>query len=111
MAEKKIKDIPETLSIELKKSITVKTGADEETYSEIVLKEPNLSQLSQFIKRTQKENAVECMRWLISDVSGIPAIVLDKIGVRDYYKAQEYLSLYLTPPEEDDPAGNAEGSQ
>jgi hypothetical protein len=105
------KEIPETLTIPLKRSITVKEGANETTHEELVLSEPNLAQLSQFIKRAQKETSVDSMKWLIAAVADIPPAALDKIGVRDYYAAQDYLTLFLTPPEADDPAGNAEGSQ
>lgn len=98
--------IPDELRIELAKSITMSGSGDETVYEEIVLKEPTLSQLSQFIKKTQKENAIDAMKFLVSIVSGVPTPVLDKVGVRDFYKAQDYMILFITPPEEDDPEGN-----
>lgn len=103
--------VPDTLTIELSQSITLGGAGDDTVYTEIVLHEPNLEQLSQFIKKAAKDGALESMKWLVSAVSGVPLPVLAKIGVRDYYKAQSYLTLFITPPDEDDPEGNEEGSQ
>lgn len=102
--------IPETLTIELAKSITLGGGGDDTVYTEIILREPTLDQLSQFIKKAQKETAIDSMRFLIGLVSGMPLPVLNKIGVRDFYKAQDYLIKFITPPEADDPEGNVAGS-
>lgn len=102
--------IPEELTIELANSITLGDGKDDNVYTEIVLREPRLEELSQFIKKAQKETAVDAMRFLIGAVSGVPMPVLNKIGVRAFYQAQDYLIKFITPPDEDDPAGNAEGS-
>lgn len=99
------KEVPDELTITLSKPIKL-TGTEETVITEISLHEPNLSQLSQFIKKTQKETAVESMKYLISIVSGLPMPVLDQIGVRDFYKAQDYMIAFITPPEEDDPQGN-----
>lgn len=102
--------VPEELTIELSKPITMSDGKDDDVYTEIVLREPRLEELSQFIKKAQKETAVDAMRFLISAVSGMPMPVLNKIGVRAFYQAQNYLFKFITPPDEDDPEGNAEGS-
>ena len=99
------KEIPDELTITLAKPIKLK-GTEDSEVSEISLHEPNLLQLSQFIKKTQKENAVDAMKYLISTVSGVPMVVLDLIGVRDFYAAQEYMIAFITPPDEDDPEGN-----
>ncbi len=107
------KEIQDQMTIELSKSVSLKGGGDETVYSEISLHEPTVSQLSQFIKQTQKanSNAIESMKFLISIVSGIPLPVIDLVGVRDFYKAQDYMIAFITPPEGDDPEGNAGGSQ
>lgn len=105
------KEIPDELNIELSKPITLGNGSESTVYAEIPLHEPTVSQLSQFIKKTQKENAVDSVKFLISIVSGVPLPVIEKIGVRDFYKAQDYMMLFITPPEGDDPEGNAAGSQ
>ncbi|MFM0243783.1 phage tail assembly protein [Paraburkholderia sediminicola] len=102
--------VPDELTIQLSKSITLR-GTEETVITEISLHEPNVSQLSQFIKKTQKENAVDAMKYLISLVSGLPMPVLDQIGVRDFYAAQDYMILFITPPDEDDPEGNAVASR
>lgn len=105
------KEVPDTLTIELSKSITLGGGGDDTVFTEIVLREPNLEQLSTFIKKASKDGALEAMKALVSSVSGVPLPVLAKIGVRDYYKAQAYLTEFISPPDEDDPEGNGEGSQ
>jgi len=102
--------VPETLTIELAKAITLGGGGDDTVYTEIMLREPSLDELSRFIKKAQKETAIDSMRYLIGLVTGVPLPVLDKIGVRDFYKAQDYLIKFITPPEADDPEGNAAGS-
>lgn len=104
------KEIPDELTIQLSKKITLK-GGEETEFTEISLHEPTVSQLSSFIKQTQKQNAVDAMKFLISIVSGVPLPVIEHFGVRDFYKAQDYMIAFITPPEEDDPEGNAVGSQ
>lgn len=104
--KKSRKIIPDELTITLSKPVTMKGGGDETVYAEISLKEPTVSQLSQFIKRTQSQTAVDSMKFLISIVSTVPLPVLEQIGVRDFYRAQEYMIAFITPPDEDDPEGN-----
>lgn len=99
------KDIPDELNIELSRPVTMAGGGDSTTYTEIALHEPTVKQLSDFIKQTQKVNAIDSMKSLISSVSGVPLPVIEQIGVRDFYKAQDYLILFITPPEDGDPAG------
>ncbi|BCF96636.1 hypothetical protein PPGU19_012050 [Paraburkholderia sp. PGU19] len=108
--KKRREPTPDTLTIELSKTITLGGGGDDTVYTEIVLHEPNLDQLSTFIKKAAKEGALEAMKWLVSSVSAVPLNVLAKVGVRDYYKAQNYLTEFISPPDEDDPEGNGEGS-
>jgi hypothetical protein len=108
--KKRREPTPDTLTIELSKSITLGGGGDDTVYTEIVLHEPNLEQLSNFIKKAGKDGALEAMKSLVSAVSGMPLPVLAKIGVRDYYKAQSYLTEFISPPDEDDPEGNGGGS-
>jgi hypothetical protein len=104
--------IPDELTIPLKKAVTM-SGKDGESsvYSELALHEPNVDQLCQFVKRTQKETAVDAMKFLISIVANVPLPVLNRIGVSDFYLAMNYMTLWVSPPAEDDPEGNAGGSQ
>lgn len=105
--KKKREPVPDTLTIPLSRSITLGDDKGDSTvYTEIELKEPNLDQLSSFIKKAAKDGGLEAMKWLISSVSAVPVNVLAKIGVRDYYKAQAYMTEFITPPDEDDPEGN-----
>jgi len=105
-----MKAVPDELEITLSKTITLGSDAEATEYSVIRLKEPTVDQLSQFIRKTTSDNAVDAMKFLISVVSGVPLPVLAKIGVRDFYKAQEYMIAFITPPAEDDPEGNVAGS-
>lgn len=98
--------IPDELDIELSKPITL----GEDTYTVLNLKEPTIDQLSKFVTKIKTENPIEAMKSLISMISGVPLPVLSKVGTRDYYKAHDYLSAFITPPEEDDSVGNVEGS-
>ena len=109
--KKKREPAPDEITIQLSKPIVLKSNGDEEHITELNLREPKLGQLTMFVKKASKEGALECMRWLISEISGIPMAALNEIGTRDYYKAQSYLTEFLTPPDEDDPEGNAAGSQ
>lgn len=110
MTDKAKEPIPEELTILLKRSVTLGGKDDETVYSEIALREPNVDQLCQFVKRLQKETAVDAMKFLISVVAGVPLPVLNRIGVSDFYQAMEYMKLWVSPPDEDDPEGNAGGS-
>lgn len=103
---------PDELVVELSRPVTISNGSDDATeFTSLRLSEPNVEQLSQFVRKTKSENAVDAMKYLVSIVSGVPLAVISRIGVRDFYKAQEYLMAFLTPPEQDDPEGNVEGSQ
>jgi hypothetical protein len=105
------KVFPFEMTIELRNTITLGKGDDATSYTEIPLHEPNVDEIGRFVKKNQKDGGIESMKFMISLISGMPLPVIDKIGAMDYYKAQEYLLYFLTPPEEDDVEGNAEGSQ
>jgi hypothetical protein len=104
--------IPEELTITLKKPVTMSgKDGDSTVYAEIALHEPDYAQLNQFVKRSQRETNLEAMAFLISIVSGVPLPVLNRIAVSDFYRAMNYMTRWVSPPDEDDPEGNAEGSQ
>jgi len=105
------KPIPDELSIHLTKAVTLGGGGDSTTYATLDLHEPNYAQLSQFVKNAKAGDALNAMKMLITSVSGVPGPVIEAITVRDYYRAQAYLSRFLEPPDEDDEEGNVEGSQ
>ncbi|MBG0879430.1 phage tail assembly protein [Burkholderia sp. 9775_39] len=110
--EKKPRKIqPSTITIELSEPITL-SGKDGDTvHTELELREPNLRQVKAFVKMAPTKGVIEAFQALISEQTGIPVLSIDKIAVSDYYKAQEYLSFFLTPPDEDDPEGNEGGSR
>lgn len=110
--EKKPRKIqPSTITIALSEPITL-SGKDGDTvHTELELREPNLRQIKAFVKMVPTKGALDAFQTLISEQAGIPMLGIDKISARDYYKAQEYLSFFLTPPDEDDPEGNEGGSQ
>ncbi|MEK6420025.1 MAG: phage tail assembly protein [Burkholderia gladioli] len=111
--EKKPRKIqPSMISIELEDPIKVKvTGGDEEVITELNLREPNVDQIEMFMKVAASKGPIKAVRALISEQSKIPDVGLGKIKAREYYRAQEYLMFFLTPPDEDDPEGNGVGSQ
>ncbi|MEX3635952.1 phage tail assembly protein [Paraburkholderia sp. BR14320] len=113
MADSTKAPIPDELTITLKRPVTMsgKDGGDSTVYAELELHEPNVDQLSQFVKRTQKETAIDAMKFLIALVSGVPQPVLNRIGVSDFYQAMQYMTRWVSPPAADDPEGNAAGSQ
>jgi hypothetical protein len=100
------KTFPFETTIELRKSITMGSGDDSTVYTEIPLREPNVDEITRFLKKNQKDDPIGSVKFLISAISGVPMPVIDKMGATDYYKAQEYLLFFLTPPDEDDPEGN-----
>ncbi|VWC79079.1 hypothetical protein BLA17378_03787 [Burkholderia aenigmatica] len=110
--EKKPRKVqPETITIPLSGQITV-SGKDGDTvYTDLELREPNLRQIKAWVKMVQTKGALDAFQTLISEQTNIPMGGIDKISARDYYKAQEYLSFFLSPPDEDDPEGNEAGSQ
>lgn len=110
--EKKPRKIqPATITIPLSEQITL-SGKDGETvYTELELREPNLRQIKAFVKMVSTKGALEAFQALISEQAGIPVLGIDKISASDYYRAQQYLSFFLSPPDEDDPEGNEAGSQ
>lgn len=106
-AKKKPRKVfPFEMTVPLRKSITLGKGDDAVVYEELPLREPNTDELSQFLKNVSKMNAIDSVRALISSVSGVPLPVIAKIGTTDFWKAQEYVTYFCTPPEEDDPEGN-----
>ena len=100
------KIVPDELDVQLSKTITM----GEETFDVIHLKEPNLGQLSQFFRKIRAGEELDAFKWLISAVSGIPLPVIEKIGARDFWKAEKYLEAFITSPDESDPSGNVGGS-
>lgn len=111
--EKKPRKIqPPMISIELEDPITVKsTGGDEEVITELSLCEPSLDQIETFLKMATSKGPIKAVRALISEQSRVPDVGLGKIKAREYYRAQEYLMFFLSPPDEGDPEGNGEGSR
>ena len=102
---------PNEMVVELSRPVTLGSGDDATEFSEIRLQEPTVDHLCQFVRKTKTETSVDAMKFLISIVSGVPLPVLGKVGVRDFYKAQSYLIAFISPPGEDDPMGNVEGSR
>lgn len=106
-----IDDLPDQLVVTLSKPILMGNGTDMTTFESITLRCPTVDELSQFVKKTQKENEVDAMKFLASMVSGVPLAVIGKMGVRNFYEAQDYLLKMITPPEEEGAGGNVAGSQ
>lgn len=104
-------DLPDQLVVTLAKPILMGNGTDVTTFENITLRSPTVDELSQFVRKSQKENEVDAMKFLVSIVSGAPLAVVGKMGVRNFYEAQDYLLKMITPPEEDGAQGNVAGSR
>ena len=61
--------------------------------------------------RASRDIGIRCWRRMRSQYGHPSMLTRTRIGVRDFYKAQEYMMAFLAPPPEDDPEGNVEGSQ
>ncbi|WP_419692242.1 phage tail assembly protein [Burkholderia gladioli] len=110
--EKKVRKIqPPTITIPLSENIVIKGTSGDDVKTDLELREPDFGQIQRFVKTVNSKGALAALRDLISEQAEIPTVALDKIKARDFYKAQEYLTFFLTPPDEDDPEGNGEGSQ
>lgn len=97
MAKKELQD---ELVITLRKPITLGTGADAETYTEVVLREPEVKEVLTFSRRSAKDSG-DALRHLIAEISTVPLAVVDKMKSRDFTKAAVYLSAFIDPDQED----------
>ncbi|WP_205191283.1 phage tail assembly protein [Burkholderia sp. LMG 13014] len=110
--EKKPRKIqPATITIVLSEPITLSGKDGDMVHTELELREPNLRQVKAFVKMAPTKGVIEAFQALISEQTEIPVLGIDKISASDYYRAQEYLSFFLSPPDEDDPEGNEAGSR
>lgn len=97
-------------TFELRTPVTLGKDAEARTFTEVELREPTIKQLSAFVKKAQGGGEIEALKYLITLISSVPLPVLDEIGTSDFFKMQDYLLFFISPPEEDDPEGNGEGS-
>lgn len=74
--------------ITLRKPVTV--GSD--TIDQIGLREPTGGEMVQFEKELRTEGFQSAMNRLISLVSGVPKVAIERVGIRDLREAADFLS-------------------
>jgi hypothetical protein len=92
MADKETQELPEQLTLTLRKPITL--GGD--TIETLELREPNAAEYKKFTKQASSD-PVGAMVALIAMVSGVAPPIIDRIGVRDMNAAGEYLMAFMGP--------------
>lgn len=86
-------------TLNLRKPVKLGNSTEETIYRELELKEPTLQQTVEFSKKVGKSTPIEAMKWLVGAISGVPPVVIDQIGIRDFNAAADYLAWWMTPAE------------
>ncbi|WP_238911934.1 phage tail assembly protein [Achromobacter xylosoxidans] len=94
------KEIPDELTITLRKPVTLGQGSDAETFTELALREPIVEEVLAFNKDSAKD-AGDALRKLIAKVSGAPIAVINRIGARDFTTAANYLTSFMAGDEDE----------
>lgn len=94
------KEIPDELTITLRKPITLGQGGDAETFTEMTLREPVVEELLAFNKESAKD-AGDALRKLIAKISTLPLAVVNRVGARDFTKASNYLTSFMEGDEDE----------
>lgn len=102
------KEIPDELTITLRKPVTLGQGFDAETFTELLLREPIVEEVLAFNKESGKD-AGDALRKLIAKVSGTPIAVINRIGARDFTTAANYLTSFMAG-DDDEADAESEGS-
>jgi hypothetical protein len=92
VAEKETSELPEQLTITLRKPVDLKDGKLEA----IELREPNAGEFKRFTKRAESDAGAALVQ-LIAEVAGHPVPIIDRLGVRDMNEAAEYLMGFIQP--------------
>jgi hypothetical protein len=92
MADKETQELPEQLTLTLRKPITL----GDNTIETLELREPNASEFKKFSKQASSDPAAALVA-LIANVSGVAPPIIDRIGVRDMNAAGEYLMAFMGP--------------
>ncbi|MDX3878123.1 MAG: phage tail assembly protein [Achromobacter sp.] len=101
------KEIPDELTITLRKPITLGQGGDAETFTEMALREPVVEELLAFNKESAKD-AGDALRKLIAKISTLPLAVVNRVGARDFTKASNYLTSFMAGDEDEADADDGE---
>lgn len=104
------KEIPDELTITLRKTVTLGQGSDAETFTELALREPIVEEVLAFNKESGKD-AGDALRKLIAKVSGTPIAVISRIGARDFTTAANYLTSFMGGDEDEADAENEESRE
>jgi hypothetical protein len=92
MADKETSELPEQLTITLRKPLTL----GDQTVEALELREPTAGEFKKFTKQAQSDPSAALVA-LIAMVSGVAPPIIDRIGVRDMNAAGEYLMAFMGP--------------
>jgi hypothetical protein len=80
-------DLPDTLTIELRKPVTV----GEITCAELRLREPTAGEIEQWDGLT----GINADRKAVSVVAGVPEAIVRQLPAREFYQAARYIGRFL----------------
>lgn len=103
------KELQDEMTLTLRQSVTLGKGADAETYDHLKLREPLAAEMLDFSQRS-KGDAGDALRRLIAKISGVPLAVIDRMKVRDFNAAANYLTPFMDPDLEQDGDDDADES-
>lgn len=84
-------ELPDTMCLTLRAPV----DAGSVKVTELNLREPTARELADFTKALEREGAVGATILLIASVSGEPKAVVDKIGARDFKRAEAFVSRFF----------------
>lgn len=86
-------EFKEELTITLDKPISTLNG--QESWQSFTLREPIFAEVDEFYKEARKTNENFAMAKMISAISGVNVMALQKIPIRQFREAQAYLLDFL----------------
>jgi hypothetical protein len=88
-------ELPDEYLLVLKKPITFGKEPNVEHHTELQLREPTLDEIDAFTKNVRKKGEMESLKFFIAAITGVPFVIIGKLGARDMMVAQEYLLAFL----------------
>jgi hypothetical protein len=88
-------ELPDEFTLTLKKPITFGKDPNVEHHVELQLREPTMDEIDAFTKNVRKKGEIEALKFFIAAVSGVPFVIIGKLGARDMMVAQGYLLAFI----------------
>lgn len=88
-------ELLDELTITLKKPIKFGKEPNVEYHTTLTLSEPEMDQIDKFTQNIRKHGEIGALKYFIAEVSGVPFVIIGKLGARDMTAAQEYLLAFL----------------